>query len=371
MNLKLLSFVIFLVCVDRFAYADTGHVLYGERKIDPSGTELYFDKNGWIYPDIFISDPSLDSAQASLSNWYLLHPKQFAKLCVNYQCMVFSSIENRMSNLNDSLLMEKARRINKLAENTRSISFLIHGYRKSMQSINGEYTSDDDFRCMKSSLIPYQNSSTTYVDIHWDGMYGCCFSSNAKKNEPLFRLFETAQENAKATGIGLRKLLNLVNCNHVILLTHSLGAMVGEYCLFNIQKSEIPTPSQPNVILCMVAPAIGAKELDQHFMDRQPLLKPDNYSIGIVYNKHDFVLRKKDNIIGWFGPGVKRYGNTGLGCNHHQEAVKLQKRLLKTYPDSKISLFNLSALGKVHHARNYFTGNNMKEVSEWLYGTIH
>jgi hypothetical protein len=90
--------------------------------------------------------------------------------------------------------------------------------------------------------------------------------------------------------------------------------------------------------------------------------KEDNYSLFIIYNEKDFVLKKRDNKIGILGPGPYKYGITTLGCNHHKCTIKLEKYFKTNYPNSPIHLYNLSYIGKCHHVRCYCYGVNIEEA---------
>ena len=73
-----------------------------------------------------------------------------------------------------------------------------------------------------------------------------------------------------------------------------------------------------------------------------------------------------DNKIGVFGPGVKKYGATGLGCNYHNELLKLAAYFQTNYPTISFQLNNKTTIGKCHSLRCYTQAAALNEVALFL-----
>ncbi len=366
----------FLFISPFFLFSQSNHSFYGERDLASKNLALYFDREGSIYPDYFISNAALAATDASLSKWYAQNPKDFLSISKQYACAFKTYNVDNAQILNDSIAAFARKKININADVFQSVSFLIHGFRKPFTAMNGDATSPVDFQTMQTNIQTQQN--TCFVEVFWDAMYGCCFSKNIKKNAFLFALFDTAQIYAPAIGHGLRQVINHLKFDTVNIVSHSLGAKVAIYALFNVNDLALYdlsayarlTPQNKRVNICLVAPAIAGIDYFKNYYKRQSFINyknNDNYKLAIVYNEADFVLKKKDNKLGWIGPGPYEHGNTTLGCNHDMAAVNLKKYFATHFPNSKIELFDVTlAVGKVHHVRNYFSGNNLVGAFKYL-----
>lgn len=366
--MRLLLACFLLMCVQ----ANAQHVFYGERTIDSTRTALYFDKDGFPYPDLYIPDSTMTKAGGSLFAWFMQNPEAFITLSAKYQLFPEKIDSETIYRLRDSITAGQLRSINKQLENGyEAVAYYIHGFRKSYLQQNGDVTSGEEFRLLETNLASYPGVSIPLqIEVYWDGMYDCCFSTKRKKNKELFGLFEQAGVHARAVGRGLRPFLNGTQTHRLQIVAHSLGSVVATTALFNLDSTGGRTPAQQDVRLCLIAPAMDADLLYDNYWNHDKLLlrsltAVDTYRVLIVYNEKDFVLRKKDPKIGWFGPGTKRYGNTSLGCNHRKAAVKLQKSLKEK--DVNLRLVDKTSLGKVHSLRYYAKEQNLKEVSDFLW----
>ncbi len=353
--------------------ANAQNVFYGERTTDSTRIALYFDRTGFPYPDLYIPDSTMKKAGGSLFAWFMQNPEAFITLSAKYQLFPEKIDSETIYRLRDSITAEQIRQINKQLENGyEAIAYYIHGFRKSYLQQNGDVTSREEFGLLKTNLASYPRASDPLeIEVYWDGMYDCCFSTRRAKNKELFLLFEQAGINAHAVGKGLRPFLNGTKTNRLQIVAHSLGAVVATAALFNFDESNSPTPAQRDVRLCLIAPAMSSNLLFDHYgnhngftVESQPFV--ENYRIMVVYNEKDFVLRKKDPKVGWFGPGTESYGNTSLGCNHRNAAVKLQQYFKEK--GVNLRLVDKTSLGKAHSLRYYAKGNELKEVSVFLWG---
>lgn len=363
--MKSLIIIIFILTAN-FATAQNTHVLFGERTLTPSGNiSICFDKEGSIYPDYYISNASLEKSNNSLKEYYLKNQSEFIKIGKKYNCIFKEYNEANNNILNDSIAVNFTKKINFEVISGTSVTFLIHGFRKAFIVGTRDIPSPIDFQTMKQALTDNSLSKTLFVEIYWDALYGCCFSKDTKQNEILFKLFEEAQVNAEQVGKGFKTILSSINCDTINIITHSLGAKVAAYAVLDIYKDLKPTPSCKRLNICLVAPAISAQLISDNYYKRNSksdFNNQDNYNLIIIYNEDDFVLKKKDNVMGLFGPGPYKYGNTTLGCNYHNTAVNLKKKFKSDFAKSTINLIDLSSVGKCHHVRCYFYGENIKSA---------
>ena len=345
------------------------NVLYGERNMARKQLALYYDREGTIYPDYFIANSALEKSGSSLKSWYCDNPEQFLAIAMMYGCNFNQCSASSIKILGDSIAAANSRAINSLKSKFSAVTFLIHGFRKPFVTANGDYTSVRDFAIMEKNISDLDKGNNLYVEVYWDAQYGCCFTANLKRNEELFELFDQAQVTATLVGNNFRTILSNINFDTLNLYSHSLGARVVAQSLFNTVACATPTPSNKRVNICMVAPAIAGIETFKDYYRRNSNFDfqvHDNYRLVVIYNDNDFVLLKRDNKLGLFGPGPYGHGNTSLGCNYHHTATKLEAFFLSDYKKSAMRTFDLSSVGKCHHVRCYFTGNNIMSAIRYL-----
>lgn len=342
------------------------NVLYGERDLQEEKLALYFDKDGFPYPDYKIPDSSMRAAYGSLFTFFLQNAPDFIAVSAKYELFPEKIDSETIYLLRDSINAVNARKINAVAGSS-TVSFYIHGYRKAFVPQNGDVTSVEEFQLLKDNLATYRAQRPVEVEVYWDGMYDCCFSLRQKKNRQLYGMFEKAGVQAVYAGAGLRRVITSLQTDSLQIVAHSLGCKVAQAALFNLSHSEVPTPQQQSIRVVYLAPALQSSDFYSNFL-RRDLASPDNYHFLVVYNENDFVLKKKDPKTGLFGPGVQKYGATSLGCNRKGEAVELKRRIDSEFPSSDLRLLDKSSLGKHHSLRFYTRDNQLKEVDEFLYG---
>lgn len=330
------------------------HVLFGERNRMLHENNLFFDKEGFLYPERFISDSSLTKANCSLRLWY--HENTFVtdSLLNNFGIakQLKTTEHQLLTQLNDSLISEKARFLSK---NLTSLTFVIHGFRKNFNETGIDVSSVTEFQLFNEAIRQYKSDFKS-VAVYWDGLYDCCFSLNSKKNKEIFQLFEQATKHAALVGNQLHRLIEKTSVATVTLIGHSLGAKVAVQFTPDLALSK-------KYRVCLIAPALSAEAIKQLYHKL-----PEKAGINwlIVYNENDFVLKKKDNKIGVFGPGVHKYGATGLGCNYHNELLSLAAYLQSNYPTISILLDNKTSIGKCHSLRCYTQANALIEVANFI-----
>jgi hypothetical protein len=368
MKTKLFSTILLLVL---YNYSFAQAVLYGERKEDIESLSLYFDKEGTIYPEYYISDNSLENSQASLIKWYKKNTQTFREICKQYEINADEASDENIALLQVAIVKRFVSKAGTPSDSVNSITFLIHGFRKPFKENQTDYTSIEDYKALEKSIQNLSKQKTRFVEIYWDGNYDCCIGKNIFRNKRIFRLFEDAQLNAERTGNNLRNIINNINFEKVNILTHSLGALVAVQSTFNYKPSSVETPAK-KISICLIAPAIAGESVFNSYYTRNTpydFKQKDNYRLAIAYNENDFILKKKFNAVGvnW-GPGPYKYGNTTLGCNYENEAVKLKNMFNKKFANSYIELIDLSKAGSCHYLGNdcYSKGNTLENVVHFL-----
>lgn len=346
-----LLFFILLICPSLlFAQRD---VYFGERDLKKYSLDLFVDKAGDLYPSVRVPDSLMLAYDGKLRALYANQLDLFAKALTFYSINNLGTFDELYQSLQSKIILEKKNLWQQSTTNDSSIYFLIHGFRKPFSETQGEYTSTKDFQLMKDALH-LQNKRV--VSVYWDATFDCCFSSDVKKNNELFGLFVAAQLRTQMIAVKLGQVLNELTFPKVFLVSHSLGAKIWMETLSNVH-----TKFQSFNIL-LVAPAIRADQVTLAVRNSTTT----DVSIGIVYNRHDFVLKKKDPYIGWFGPGVKKYGETSLGCNKRGAIKKVSRFENKYGSDVLFQFYNYKWVGKGHHVRNYFVESHMEDVRIFL-----
>jgi hypothetical protein len=349
-----------------FAGYSQTNVVFGERESALNQTSVFFDRLGNMYPDYFISDTSLQNCNGSLESWYISHAYEFEQIAKKYNSQFTFPDEQSLITLNDSILAFKIRAINSLRDSSKSLNVLVHGFRKSFNP-SMDRTSTQDFGFWEETIKTKSELITPSLKIYWDASYDCCFSTNSAKNDSLFEMFEQAYKRADAVGLALRSLLNKLECQQLNIIGHSLAAKVIQSCIYNVIPNSIPGLTQDRVNICLIAPATSGGVSWVNYLQRNVSIpSKDNVRLLILYNEKDFALRKKDNKLGFFGPGANKYGSTRLGCNKGLEAEKLADYFNEKYPNSTIKLVDCTKLGRVHSSRFYVDSVFFDEVIEWI-----
>ncbi len=352
-------FLITLLC-SCFVNSWSQKVYFGERdslNIDLEKS-LFFDENGWVYPSIFISNKLMDSCGGNLQQLYLKSIKLRKEVCYKYQLIDTGNIDLLVLKINDSVKEIRLRELKKYYQNLNELRVWCHGFRKPFQSLSvSDFTSPVDYKEAISKIQKGpMNLPIDDLFIYWDGKYDCCFGTDFKKNKQLFHLFEEANKNAQKVGQKLGEILVEIPVKSYKLIAHSLGSKVLMHTFSAFKNLE----ASYSIKLVLFAPAMDK----QFFIQNTYLLSNSiDFSALIFYNEKDFALLKKDNKFLLFGPGTKRYGNTSLGCNRYNEAIKLKKKY-ENSANRKISLVDKTTLGKKHSWR-YFDEKDFAQVLEF------
>ena len=318
------------------------HVAFGERDQLVHANNLFFDKEGILYPPFFIDDDSLKKYNYSLKHWYANHLDRFDSLFDAHvkDAKQNGSFYNRVLLLNRQLLHEKASGIQS-AEGRLLIA--IHGFRKSFFQQNNDVTSVKEFDLLHEDLRRHSFPETPHIDVYWDAMYDCCFSTDFKRNDYLFSLFDTALIQADQVGRSLQTFLSKLSVQEIDLIAHSLGTRVAVKSLENLEVNG-------TIKIAFIAAAIPGSDISEAILDKR---LSNKIQWLVYYNENDFVLQKKDPKIGLIGPGSYHHGITTLGSNKKKDALKTAKAINKFDSSIVFQLHNANAVGKCHSLRCY------------------
>lgn len=362
--------IVFVISVVSFISFSQEHVLFGERsqhfsELDNT-TRIFLDKNGSVYPEAFIPDSILSQSEYSLEEFYRNNSDKYSEINNQYNLSITEFNAEGFESFQQAVISGVLKGIHEKVTEESTIYILIHGFRKPLESINGDTSSQGDYDFIKSQINRHSKSTKNhFIEIYWDGMY-LKPERSLKYVFGLGRLFKKeALGNAINVGVGLRKIIPNIKSNAITVFSHSLGAEVAVNLLFNADlKVGLETPSQENVNVYLLAPAISKKPFKK-FYDRNSEIsfsERDNYNLSIIYNEADFVLSKAMRILGVSIRFSRRYGNTRLGCNCSDEAVKLKNLFLQRFPNSSIQLVHADSFGESHHARDYYGSDEFKAL---------
>ncbi|MCW3104242.1 MAG: hypothetical protein JWO09_2682 [Bacteroidetes bacterium] len=378
--------LLFIFCFPAVAFSQPGcsynnrSSFFGERSVQlspaPANTaRIFMDKSGYYYPEIFIPDAELENNCSSLKEWYKSNEKKLSQLCERYKVSNALPVDEKIEALDDSIAASYIAMINEKAKLFRSVDVLIHGFRKRAYGKKDKVStySIDDYQSFEN-VLPKEAGSVLFVEVYWDSKFITPISSYKYKG---FELFEQAGiPNAEHVGLQLRKVIPSIQCDHINIITHSLGAKAGCELLFNASKgalaneSTLACPAQKDIRLCLIEPAISPDVFNEYY-SRTGVFDykaKDRYRLGIVYNENDFVLLKSYN----FGAvhiisSPLEYGNTALGCNYKGCIPALKQLFTEKYPNSVLyEPFDFSSLGSDHRLYRYCVSEKFTKVNEFL-----
>jgi hypothetical protein len=345
-------------------------VVYGERSQNlPDSllaSSLFFDKNGWIYPNFHISDENMSSNNNSLFEYYQSISSAFWKDLCFKMSVSFQQDSIGICKFNDFLMNEKVTQLQRKYSEFSSFIFNIHGFRKKFTSSQNDVTSIEEFTLFRKKAMEYLISDPV-IDVYWDGNYDCCFGTDFKKNKSLFELFEKTRENELKVAKNLSKLIGDLEFKQIRIVGHSLGGKLAFDCARLISNIQLKKLDKLTVV--MIAPAAGNEEvLEQLITWEKQLRSLDKYGeliqLHIFYNRKDFALRKKDNKILLFGPGSKKYGPTDFGCKPKKnELIRLFAQLPMIH---SMHFYNCTELGKKHSYRFYLSSDFSEEIFQCI-----
>jgi hypothetical protein len=298
-------------------------------------TRIYFDRMGFVYPDLQIPYDDFKNNDGRLNLYYARNYPKYEVICrtngiVPLQAN-FDTIAPNEDPLQEYLLSSYANQINNLSEE-KEVVFIIHGFNE--YPLNRRDSSS--FAEMKETRDTmetlFKGRKFKYVEVYWDGL--------SQEGGPKllrypnsFKIWNNAQVSATHVGLELRRLLNKLNSHKIYVITHSHGAGVITTSLFNVIKfrphyyeqqghwlNEVNkkfnskiynTPSQ-RFIVGMLAPAIpGQNVFDEYYHrtvnGKNVITCTANYKFLIGFNENDPVNLK-------FKVAASKLGSTTLGC---------------------------------------------------------
>ncbi|MFK7756807.1 MAG: hypothetical protein AB8B53_07735, partial [Flavobacteriales bacterium] len=252
-----LLFFFSVICV--FSALTQSHVFYGNAHSERSSTEeltqVFLDKNGDFYPALEISQSDF-SPDHSIKEWFSKMTSQGGSAEFNSLTGNTKSYEEFQSSVIERILKSMTFQLDR---NEKKVVVLIHGFRKPYTSVNGDVSSQEEYKFTKQRLRKL-NPQTNYhfIEVYWDGMY-MAPDRSMKFALRLGKLFKKeARANAKSTGVGLRRFLSRLPIQEFDIICHSLGAEVTTNLLFNDEvKSSIATPKQTMINVFFIGPAIS------------------------------------------------------------------------------------------------------------------
>lgn len=327
-------------------------VVFGERNLHSNEKALFFDRNGFIYPDTLISDSSLQASEASLLKFYQTHPEFCQPYFAKFN-LTPSEDKEIYKQLNDSIFKYALLELKKTAKDYASIQINVHGFRKSFHDNGVDVPSTVEYGLLRKDREQFGLQNSLMIDIYWDATYGCCFGLDFKKNDSLFILFEKAMLQAEQVSKPLSSIIDNFSGKRIHLLAHSLGTRVAVSALRQTNNIE------SDIRVGLIAAAIPRTLITDGY--KQQAFK-SSLRWMIYYNEKDFALLKKDNVLGIIGPGAYTHGVTTLGCNKENDALKLKKEMLAISPKVSIQLVKMNHIGKCHSLRCYTNGTDLNPI---------
>lgn len=296
---------------------------------------IFFDRHGFIYPDHFVDDKSINESDSRLGNYYQNNKEVYNQICEAYKVNPYSGdlniVKPKDEPLQESLIESYASKIN-FNQKGRDLVFIIHGYNEN-PTIPKNNTSVFENKVTRDSIKKiFPTKHFLFVEIYWDGL-------SADQGYSLLKAFNSihiwgyAQVHATFVGLELRRILNKINSPNIYVITHSHGAGIITTALFNVKKFGISnylnpkkwlydinqcysnnvykTPDQ-QFYIGMLAPAIPGVNVFNKYYNRtinstDSIMKNNNYHFVIGFNRNDKVTTK-------YKIAAKRLGSTSLAC---------------------------------------------------------
>ncbi|MES2621352.1 MAG: hypothetical protein V4615_10930 [Bacteroidota bacterium] len=309
---------------------------------------VYFDKWGNLYPDPAIGIPYKDffdpyktlntfkhSADCgNLERFYLIQKDQLDGLVKHYELQTIPANDTQKFYAVQSIIVKRyvdslSRLLN--AGGDKTLVVLIHGF--------NDPDPTGEFQQMRAKLksLNIDKGQTVYLEVYWDGL-----TAN-QGFPPASGIWGRAQRNSAYVSLGVRDILQRLPYDTKIrIITHSLGASVGTGALFNTvskwnkkdadmitykKKSNkhwdyrdsvrnIPAPSQADIRLGMLAPAIPGGSTFKDFANRgaTTVTAANNTITRVIvgFNRNDYAVTKR---VGNSDYLASKAGSTTLGCN--------------------------------------------------------
>lgn len=342
-------------------YNDFGSLKQRQQAESPGAPiRIYFDRNGFLYPDFHIDSTLFKRYGSVLNTVYQNNSVLFLNVC-KAEGMLYQSSKTTRENIEILRQHQDQKYSNAIdkASAGKTLVFLIHGYNNTAEKAAKSFNS---LRAAVSKLKP--QSRFQFVEVYWDGLH------NGGKIGNTAKIWDNAQYSAARAGLGLRRILNSISSKHSFVITHSQGAAVITEALFNVRRfsnrfydkdslgiaimrmrnSPLYNSPSSRFTVGMLAPAIPGKNVFEHYYMRtvegknmyQPS-EPYNFING--FNKYDFAVTKL--LFSSYA------GSTTLACRE-KEHIKVQE-----FFKGDLSLYDRVVFSKSHGHRQ--TSHGVKD----------
>lgn len=350
-KLSFFTLVVFVLClISACNRIQRLYIQYGDAKqtIEKWGDDqvlrIYFDRQGFIYPDYHISDAALKSSDSRLGQFYENNEEVYRSICQQYQIPGQNpeDINSMIDPLQKELVRRYVQQINEANTVGTTLVFLVEGFNKhpvkggeqvEEGKSYGKNSGYGEYKAMRETISSrFPDRKFLFVEVYWDGM--------SKQNGRPLRLWNTvkiwdnAQVSACYAGLELRRILAGIEASKFYMFSHSQGAGVITTALFNVrkfkpdffegegkfiperdQKLQYRTPTQ-DIHIGMLCPAIPGVNVFDEYWDRTFVNETrkdslTNYHFIIGFNKSDIATRKL-----YISSKIK--GSTSLASNRKE-----------------------------------------------------
>ena len=302
---------------------------------------IFFDRNGFIYPDAVpdatITDTALMKCDSRLASFYQSYPAVYDKICNANGVTPISELDSlnaRVDPLQKRLINGYISRINTTAVQ-KTIVFLIHGCNEHPVLSPDHYNAAKGYQLTRDSLTAqFPAKHLLFVEIYWDGLSienGSHFLPTLSLN--TLKIWKNAQVGASYAGLELRRILSGLQNDTIHVITHGDGAGLITNALFNVLKSGSKQNSNPDrweyeinnclnsrayktpaqqFYIGMLAPAIPGINVFKEYHRRTVGGKDTD----VPLNNYHFILgfNKFDRVTSKFRLAAKCFGSTTLAC---------------------------------------------------------
>lgn len=333
-------FLSLIICISSCSPLKKLYVPFSEaktkyEKLNDGVLRIYFDRLGFIYPDLEIKYETFKNSDGRLNNFYSQNRNEYEKLCRKYQVTPFlgdlNNVDASIEPIQRYLIQQYVNKINSFKKD-RELIFIIHGFNEYPLEARDSSSFNSNFVTRKKIRAEYLDKDFYFVEIYWDGLSQ---EGGPKILNSLnsFKIWKYAQASATNAGMELRRILNKIKTEEFRVFTHSHGAAVITMALFNVEKFNEKDYSNPKswlynikqkfsnknyntpqqkVRVGMLAPAIpGENVFDEYFNrtinGKETKIKKTNFRFLVGFNENDQITSK-------YKIAAKKIGSTSLAC---------------------------------------------------------
>ncbi|WP_339758453.1 hypothetical protein [Algoriphagus aquimarinus] len=294
---------------------------------------IYFDRMGFIYPDIPIKSEEFTRNDGRLNQLYANNLNLYGNACEVENTIPSDSNLNTIPPYEDplqtALIQKYIKKIN-VASDNKELVFIIHGFNE--YPLNARDSSSFEEMKQTRHVLERQTSEKElhFIEIYWDGLTQ---EGGAEFLRPInsFKIWNNSQVSATHVGMELRRVLSKITKDNIYVITHSHGAGVITTALFNVIKfrpnlytnegswlnelnmkynNELYDTPKQKIVTGMLTPAIPGVNVFEEYYHRtisgkNVLSSETNLKFIVGFNEHDPVTRK-------FKVAAKKLGSTSL-----------------------------------------------------------